>query len=204
MKTDLNTDAATSIVSTTAPADSAKLVSLLALATGAIAIPQTSNADIIFTDLSSSPVVVGFGGAASYLFNDLPGTVQFGFERFEVTTSTYPYGVFTITYRTVVAGQLGGAALAGVRGAANGFAVPLAAGANWNNGAGTFYSVAVGTASNYDHRPTSGYEHNYIAWVFTDTTQGNALRYGWIDISLSIGNVTGPPSGPNVTLWGYA
>jgi hypothetical protein len=206
MKTVMTTTADTLTVSPANSADSAKLVSLLALATGAMALPQTSNADIIYRDLNSTPVVVGFGfgGASSYVFNDLPGAVQFGFERFESTTYTSTFSA-TFTYRTVIAGQVGGSVLAGVRGLAGGFAAPLAPGASWNNGVATFYNVAVGTASNYDHTPTFGYDRNFLAWVFADTTQANELRYGWIEISLSIGNVTGnPASGPTVTIWGYA
>src|SRR5437773_660570 len=59
--------------------DASKLVSLLALATGAVAMPQMSHADIIFTDLSSSPVQVGANSAPSFLINNLPGAAQFFF-----------------------------------------------------------------------------------------------------------------------------
>src|SRR5688572_9832188 len=38
--------------------DTTKLVSLLALATGAVVMPQTGQADIIYTDMNSSPVTV--------------------------------------------------------------------------------------------------------------------------------------------------
>ena len=38
--------------------DSTKLISLLALAAGAIAMPQTGSADIIYTDLGGSPATV--------------------------------------------------------------------------------------------------------------------------------------------------
>lgn len=208
MKTDMTTTPAPT-ASVSSSSDSTKLVSLLALATGAVAMPQTGNADIIYTDMNSSPVVVGYGGVDSFLFNNLPGTVQFGFQRqqsFVTSTTSIFNSTFTITYRTVLVGQRGGTAVAGVRGLTNpnGFAAPLAPGASWNNGLATFYNVAVGTASNYGHRPAFGYDHNYLAWVFADSSQGNALRYGWVEISLSINNVTGGGSGPNVTIWGYA
>jgi hypothetical protein len=207
MKTDMTTTPAPA-ASANYSSDSAKLVSLLAMATGAVAMPQVGNADIIYTDLNSSPKVVGYGGDDSFLFSGLPGSVQFGFKRQQiVTTSTSSIfgSTFTITYRTVIAGDSGGG-FGGIRGAANGFAAPLAPGASWNaGGVNTFYNVAVGTASNLDHRPTFSYDHNYLAWVFADSSQGNALRYGWVEISLSIGNITGnPASGPNVTIWGYA
>src|SRR5438128_9395785 len=58
--------------------DSAKLVSLLALAAAAAAIPQSGKADIIFTDLSSNPVTVGNNTNSSFLVDTLPGTAQLG------------------------------------------------------------------------------------------------------------------------------
>src|SRR5437870_2953982 len=70
--------------------DASKLASLLALAAGAVAMPQTSNADIIFTDLSSAPPNVGYLGATSFIISTLPGTAQLGvqFARIGVTSST--------------------------------------------------------------------------------------------------------------------
>src|SRR5437899_2241243 len=58
--------------------DSAKLLSLLALAAGAVAMPQTSNADIVYTDLTANPIHV-YPGGGSYVINNLPGTAQIGF-----------------------------------------------------------------------------------------------------------------------------
>ena len=58
--------------------DSTKLLSLLALAAGAIAMPQTGNADIIFTDLSASPVTVGNNATTNFLIDTLPGTARLG------------------------------------------------------------------------------------------------------------------------------
>lgn len=190
-----------SIATTT---DSTKLVSLLALATSAVALPQTGNADIIYTDMTTSPVVVGYAGVDSFLFS-LPGTAVFGFQRQEFETYTQPYSVFTINYRTVLAGDRGGASPSGVRGVAGGFASPQGFNASWSQGGvGTFYNVAVGTASSGGRTPLNGYDHLYLAWTFRDSTQ-DAFRYGWVEVSLSIGNITANPgSGPNVTIWGYA
>lgn len=203
MKTKFTTPPA-SAISTINPSDSAKLVSLLALATGAVALPQTGNADIIYTDMNSSPVVVGYGGVASFEFT-LPGTTHLGLERHSHTSSVLT-ATLPVTFRTVVAGDFGGGAAAGVRGAA-GFAAVGALGATWNQGANTWNFVTVGQAQQYGHTPTSGYDHQYLAWAFQDSSQaGLPMRYGWADVSLSIGNVsTGiPGSGPNVTVWGYA
>src|SRR5205809_4381333 len=59
--------------------DPSKLVSLLALAAGAVAMPQTSNADIIFTDLGTNPVTVGTNFASSFTITNLPGVARLGF-----------------------------------------------------------------------------------------------------------------------------
>src|SRR5689334_24325809 len=59
--------------------DSAKLLSLLALASGAVAMPQTSNADIIFVDLSANPPHVGPLSGSSFVINTFPGDAQLGF-----------------------------------------------------------------------------------------------------------------------------
>jgi len=49
------------------------------------------------------------------------------------------------------------------------------------------------------HRP-DGFDHKYMLFSFKDSTLNNALRYGWVDISLV--NVTGTQ--PIVTIFGYA
>jgi hypothetical protein len=173
----------------------------LALATGAMAIPQTGNADIIYTDLSSSPALVGYSGSAEWIFN-LPGTVHFGLVRQQNTVTT-TIGSLTFKYRTVVAGDVGTALQAPgkIQGDANVFAVPLGFGAAWDQGLGLFYNVAVGTGGEAGHRPANGYDHQYLAWQFSDSTQGGAVRHGWMEIGLSVVNY---PTGPNVTLYGYA
>ena len=52
--------------------DPSKLLSLLALAAGAASMPQTSNADIVVTDLSIPVTVVG-NTNSSFLIDNLPG-----------------------------------------------------------------------------------------------------------------------------------
>lgn len=179
--------------------DTAKLVSLLALATGAAALPQTGHADIIYTDISSSPVVVGYAGSASHEFNlaGLPSGLQVGFKRF---TNYAPFP-FSSDYRYyVLGGKLGGVGVAKMRANAS-FAAPLDYGATWSAGAnGSLANVAVGWASDINKSPASGYDHKYLAWSFEDT--GNP-RYGWAEISLSIALVN-PGAGPNVVIWRYA
>jgi hypothetical protein len=199
VKTENTTPFAT-VTSTESLADSGKLVSLLALAAGAAAMPQSSHADIIYQNLSANPQRVGYAGGYgdAYQFT-VPGTAQFGFKRQSQTGHT-TLGSLTINYRTVVAGRLGGAVQAGVQGNL-GWAAPQNFGAAWDQGLGLFYNVYVGTGNDLNHFPNSDYDHKYLAWAFVDTTQGNVTRYGWAEIGLSIGNY---PGGPNVTIYGYA
>ncbi len=178
--------------------NSTKLMSLLALASGAVAIPQTGQADIIYYDLTSSPAEVGFGGNSVFQFT-VPGSANVGFTRDTRVEYTYINSRF-VSYRSVIAGNLGGGADAGVRGLGNGFVVPLGLGAAWDQGVGTLASAAVGVENEDGIRtPASGYSNQYLAWMFADSTQGDALRYGWVEISLSYEN-----DGPLVTIFRYA
>jgi hypothetical protein len=177
--------------------DPAKLVSLLALATGAVAMPQSASADIIYTDLTSSPVTVGANGVSSFSLS-FPGQVQFGFQgRHGTNGVTY--------YRSVVVGKLGGAVSASVQGI-GGLAVQRGKGAAWNNAYQLYNQPAIAKAthlaasSHSAHTPGSSVTHEYLSFSFRDTDQGNAQFYGWVEISLSNSTSTDP----NVTLYGYA
>lgn len=182
--------------------DTTKLVSLLALATGAVVMPQTGSADIIYTDLNSSPVLVGYDGSIDTFIFNLPGTVQFGLHR-QQTTLMSNTGSLTFKYRTVIAGDLGIVAQApgAIQQNVNGIAVPQPFGAAWDQpGLVLSFTAYVGLASEAAHTPLNGYDHQYLAWQFSDSDQAGALRYGWMEVSLSIINY---PTGPNVTLYGY-
>src|SRR5258706_5385120 len=181
--------------------DASKLVSLLALATGAVAMPQTSNADIIFTDLSGNPGDVGDNSGASFLISNLPGIARFGFQFTQVATNT----VTTGSSRWIVAGQAAGYVRVATTGGAGGFFLVKAndKSVTWNQ-ISPLHMYRTGTMGfandQFQHGPNS-YDHKYIAFRFQDSTAGNALRYGWIDVSLSNpGNATGP----DVTIFGYA
>ena len=205
MKTKMTTTTV-SMVCTGNQTDSSKLVSLLALAAGAVAMPQTSNADIIYTDLNSSPAHVGFlGGEASFMFT-LPGSALFGFQRFERTVTTTTPFTTTKLYRTVLAADMYGAAPAKIQAGAGGFAAPQTFGAAWDQGLPLTYTVGMGVANTYGHSPQNGYDHKYLAWTFVDSSAGGAVRYGWIEVGLSISNVNpiGSTGGPDVTIYGYA
>src|SRR5258707_14295816 len=67
------------IASDTITGDHSRLMALLAMATGALAMPQASNADIIFTDLSANPISIFGSNTSSFLIDTLPGTARVGF-----------------------------------------------------------------------------------------------------------------------------
>jgi hypothetical protein len=177
--------------------DSSKLVSLLALAAGAIAMPQTGSADIIYTDLSGSPVTVNFANEYQVIVN---GSVDF---RFKGQTSINTGGLFSTEYKSVIAGNFGPLSGPQVRfQGIGGFAAPLNFGQPWNQGLAMFYKVWVGTRSDLNGRsPTTDYDHKYLAWQFQDSTQGGALRYGWIEVGVTVLGFNA--GGPQVTIYRY-
>ena len=169
-----------------------KLLSLLALAAGAAALPQTSEADIIFTDLSSDPAQVGSLSSSSYLIDTLPGTARLGFAAKTRATS--------ISYSKIItAGQKAGYVRIKT---SHSFVVPASAGKTWDQvpGVGSIFGT-VATAFYFGHSPGS-YNNKFLSFRFKDSTlAGSPLRYGWIEVSLS-----NPSNGgdPNVTIFGYA
>src|SRR2546425_8421318 len=124
-----------SIISPTG--DPSKLVSLLALAAGAVAMPQTSNADIIFTDLGTNAVTVGPNNIAPFTITNLPGVARLGFVfRSNVMNSS----------RYVLAGQVAPAAAYVWLKTNASFVVQAAQGVTWNQIPGrswTFGAVGV-------------------------------------------------------------
>ncbi len=186
--------------------DSTKLISLLALAAGAIAMPQTGSADIIYTDLGGSPATVGYGaGSAEYQVN-IPGTATFKFVRREGSGQT-GLGDLTFRYRSVIAGDFGPVTMPPVKlhglASPSGFAAPLNFGQAWNQGLNLFYKVVVGTASDLGPSPTpsTSYDHKYLAFQFGDSTIGGVpTRFGWVEMGLTVNNY---PTGPLVTIYRY-
>jgi hypothetical protein len=174
--------------------DHYKLVSLLALASGAVAMPQTSNADIIYTNLSS-PVQVGYYTSSFFLVDNLPGIAQLAFQTVQRGSTSFT------SSRFVVVGQYDGY----VRLKTNAyFAVRASQGKLWTQIPGTTYSVGTAGAANlYNHFPDS-FNNEYYAFIFQDSTHGSALRYGWVEVSLENSNLA-VGDGPNLTIfgWGY-
>ena len=205
----MNSGSAASSVQTTStskPADSAKLVSLLALAAGAAAMPQSADAGIIYTNMSSSPVTVGYSGVAQFSFN-LPGTVQFGFTRQNANSPPTSSGR-AFYYRSVVAGKIGGAASAKVHvtpASAGSFIVAHAKGDLWN-GQSARSGALVGTARQYllfgtpqgsSHTPGTYSGHKYRRLRVQRYHPGRRVCFGWAEIYLTNSDL-GVGTAPNV------
>ena len=172
--------------------DHSKLVSLLALAAGAAAMPQTSQADIIYTE---SGAVVSWNNVRN--FNTgfsatglLPGDVQLGFAAHK--QGAYPYST-----RWVTGGKRGSGYLQIKLGLVT---QPLL----WNQiGAGMgSASLAIGTAK-YSAN-SGGFGACYMAFEFKDSSQaGSPMRYGWVGLTLNNGNLDNGDN-PRLTVSGWA
>jgi hypothetical protein len=171
---------------------SPKLVSLLALAAGTLAMPQSGHADVIVTDLTTNFVTVGPNGSASFILDNLPGTARLGLEAHEQMT-------VISSSRVVSAAQKAGYVRLKTH---SSFVVPAPAEKTWDQIAGvSSVNGLVGKANYSVHFPNS-FVHLYLAFKFKDSTQvGSPVYYGWIDASLS-NPLTG--SGPDLTIFSYA
>jgi hypothetical protein len=180
---------------------SSKLVSLLALAAGAVAMPETGNANIVYQDNSGNPGMVGFSSNPSYTIL-LPGTARLGFQQIRT-------GLIDLTSRRRISvGQTGGY----VRLKTHLFYAvhvhvtnPATQHLAWNQINESTGAVGkMGKATYYDYLPHApSYDHDYLPFEFKDSTQGNQMRYGWVDISFHNSDFqTG--QGPAATIWRYA
>jgi hypothetical protein len=184
----------------------AKLVSLLALATGAVAMPQGAEADIIYENLGAG-VHVGFASTNSpdhYTFVGLPGGVQFGLTaraQYKYVTASHSklYKSINLALMTTALHAKAHVQTSPIVGwASRHFAQPLAKGAVQSASAFSLRnSAALAVSESLGHEPAS-YDHQYIAWSFTPS---NSIPfYGWIELS-----VTNSGNGlPDATLFGYA
>jgi hypothetical protein len=186
--------------------DPSKLLSLLALAAGAASIPQTSNADIIVTDLSVPVTVVG-NTNSSFLIDNLPGIsggrAVFGFQGDARTARP------ATSHSVRVSQKQGYVRLATDKG---GFVLPVGTGKKWSTivGAGLPSTHLPGVQSNKGyaamanqntHNPVS-FDHQYMLFKFKDNSlpPTDNVRYGWLDFSVA--NANGIP--PTVTIFRYA
>jgi hypothetical protein len=181
--------------SDTITGDRSKLMALLAMATGALALPQASDAGIIFTDLSANPISIFGTNNSTFLIDTLPGTAQLGFCGHSIVSPP-----MMLTTHSVRASQRGG--YVRLKTDAAGFVALAGPGLNWDQIIGV--SSVNGTAAiakQGSHLPDS-FDHMYMVFKFKDSTlpPTNNLHYGWIDLGL----VNGNGAIPEVKIFGYA
>ena len=175
-----------------------RLMSLLAMATGALAMPQASDADIIFTDLSGNLVSVAGTNSATFLIDSLPGTARLGFCGHTILNPT-----LMLTSHTIRASQRAGYIRLKTNGAD--FVDLVGPGLKWSQigdpNIPPSLNGGVATARLDRHNPDS-FDHLYMAFKFKDSTLPPAdnVRYGWVDLGLL--NANGAI--PILTIFGYA
>ena len=187
-----------------------KLKALLAVSAGAVALPQVVDAAIIYSGTINEQVGFSPGFNASYTL-DLPGNADLQLIRASVPGS-YPVNLSNtarVDFR-----QLNGYARVRAYGGTPAFAKRNSVGLTWDGIVGqTVTSARIGWRSTYftTSGPAGGvrgpgsFTDKYIAFKFQDSTAGNADRYGWALISMSVTGGFPVGSGPDVTLtsWAY-
>src|SRR5437868_14550911 len=172
-----------------------RLMSLLAMATGAIAMPQTSNADIVFTDFGGNPILVFGTNSASFLINTLPGTARIGFCGHSIVSPP-----MMLSTHSVRASQKYG--YVRLKTDAAGFVKLAGAGLNWNQIPGDSSDNGTAAIARQNGHHPDPFDHLYMVFKFKNSTlpPGMNLRYGWIDLGLSYDN----GSVPELKIYGYA
>jgi len=169
-----------------------KLTSLLALSAGALAAPTAADAGIIYSGVINQKVGFSSGYGTDYTL-DLPGTADLRLER--VFYSVTPFIDYFVQARQW-AGYVRIQRYVGTWPTFF-FAKRNNAGATWDGGAGNTYQQAlIGwrghlTYSTWAVRGLSSFSDKYIAFMFKDSTQGDALRYGWALMSMNVTAATG-------------
>ncbi len=173
----------------TAQPDHSKLVSLLALAAGAAAMPQSGNADIIFTDQGAT---VSWEGLRSFSTGNLPGDVQLGFDA-------HRNGQFSSTSSRWVTGGKRGAGYLQFK--LTLVSQPLL----WDQIVGNLATKASFASAYYLGFNGTAYSNLYLAFEFKDSTQsGTPMRYGWAKLSLANGPLSTGNNFPALTINGWA
>jgi hypothetical protein len=167
--------------------DHSKLLSLLALAAGATAMPQTSNADIIYT---ASGLQLNYYGIQNFLTDNLPGNVQLGF-------NVHRHGSFSFTSSRYITGGRRGSGYLMMKLAL--VTQPLV----WtqivaNVGSGASFGWATSSHN------SGGFGPSYVAFEFKDSTQADSMRYGWVGLSMVNGNLFTGNDYPRMTVSGWA
>lgn len=182
-----------------------RLKSLLVLSAGAVALPQIATADIVYSGIIDEQVGFSPGFNSSYTL-DLPGTTEL--QLIARSTPGTPYGPsasYGATNRVNFEQANGYARVRAYNTAGGTFAKRNSAGPTWDAIGGLAASNAVvgKRSSSFIGNGTVGpgsFLDKYIAFEFQDSTAGNADRYGWALLSMTVGAGTGP----DVTLQSYA
>lgn len=174
-------------------AGNSKIMSLLAVSGGALALPQTGEAAIVYSGPLS--VTVGFSPGSKASWNHL--LVPGGSARLGLWRSS------SSSFKSVKFGS--GFSNVGVRAkwhSGSNFAAMAGAGKKWGaigtHTASSNALVVKRTSSGASYPPS--FSHLYAAFEFADAATGYNEWYGWAELSLN--NST--PAGPDVTIEGYA
>lgn len=181
-----------------------KIASVLGLSAGAIGLTEEADAQVFYSGPLNQNVGFTSGFSSSYTL-DLPGDADLRLVR-----SSSPAGTYATGFRDVDLVQTGGyARIKGFTSAAAFFATRNLAGATWNGITGATGSDAhiglLTLQANISGQPPfvtgpGSFSNQYAAFVFKDSTNSDALVYGWAELSMTVSSGTGP----DVTLLGYA
>jgi len=173
-----------------------KLTSLLALTAGAVAAPEVADAGIVWSGNINQKVGFSAGFGPSFTV-DLPGTANLRLYR---PAPTYYQGVIFFQFGTGAYARLRTYITASFL-----FAKRNNAGVTWDViGGGVQAGGGIGLRYASIIAGPGSFSDKYIAFMFQDSTQGDANRYGWALMSMTISG-SPSPSGPDVTLqsWAY-
>lgn len=172
-----------------------KLASLFTLSAGALAFAPEAGDQIIWSGVVDAKIGFGSGDSISYTV-DLPGADDLKIGRINSN------GRYVSAHRTGTALNL--VIQRNATGTALDFFKAAAAGQKWGTlgGLAGNYALLVLQGSGTGTRGPGTYNHLYALFRFADTTAGNALRYGWLDLSGLGGS---GPDIPTLTLhsWAY-
>jgi hypothetical protein len=196
------------------PISNQKLLSLLALSTGVLALPQTGEGAIIDSGVINAKVGFSSGFNASFTL-DVPGTHDLQLVRHSSSAGTFLS--VTLTHRVDFKALDAYAAIRAYSVGSRLFAKRANAGATWN-GVGTQIKSGGLMDKRFTHfssySPVAGgvylpasFTDKYVAFRFQDSTAGNATRYGWALLSMDVEPFSFPANlgtGPDVTLERWA
>ena len=164
--------------------------------------PQTSQADIIVTDLSSHPATVVGNTNSSFLIDNLPGL---GAGQAQLRFQGDARATRPATSHSVRASRVGSGFLR-LATDKQGFVLPVAAGLTWMQVVGlglpgqSSITGFAAVANMNMHNPNS-FDNMYMLFKFKDNSlPGSPVRYAWLNYSVA--NANGVP--PTVTIFRYA